>query len=87
MSDRSQTFTFDQIFDPNSNQETVFIEAVRPLVKYVKQGYNGTVFAYGQTGTGKTYTIGTESQVKKSDLNTLNYKLHIFNFRLMMRLT
>lgn len=63
MPDRSQTFSFDQVFDQESNQEIVYEESVRPLVKYVKQGYNCTVFAYGQTGTGKTFTIGTEPQV------------------------
>lgn len=36
---------------------------VRPLVNYVKDGYNCTVFAYGQTGTGKTYTIGSNVKV------------------------
>lgn len=61
--DRSQTFHFDQVFDSDANQESVYIQTVQPFVKYVKQGYNCTVFAYGQTGTGKTYTIGTEYQV------------------------
>jgi len=35
----------------------VYDEAVRPIVDSVLQGFNGTVFAYGQTGTGKTYTM------------------------------
>lgn len=63
MTDRNQTFTFDQIFDQHTCQETVFNQTVKPLVNYVKNGYSCTVFGYGQTGTGKTYTIGTESQV------------------------
>lgn len=37
---------------------------VEPLVHKVKNGYNCTVFAYGQTGTGKTYTIGNYSNTK-----------------------
>ncbi|XP_050517252.1 kinesin-like protein Nod [Diabrotica virgifera virgifera] len=61
--DRSQTFTFDNIFSEDVSQETVYNKTVKPLVHYVKKGYNSTVFAYGQTGTGKTYTMGTEPNV------------------------
>ncbi|KAG5898069.1 hypothetical protein JTB14_001775 [Gonioctena quinquepunctata] len=63
--DRYQTFNFDKIFTEEDDQHTIYNETVKPLVDYVKQGYNCTVFAYGQTGTGKTYTIGTDSQVLK----------------------
>ena len=31
--------------------------SLRPIVGFVLEGYNGTVFAYGQTGTGKTFTM------------------------------
>lgn len=45
-------------------QQNLYDEIVRPLVCSVLEGYNGCVFAYGQTGTGKTYTMegvsGTE---------------------------
>lgn len=51
------------MFDSEANQESIYLQTVQPFVKFVKQGYNCTVFAYGQTGTGKTYTIGTEYQV------------------------
>lgn len=37
---------------------------VKPLVDRVKEGYNCTVFAYGQTGTGKTYTMGSSPHQK-----------------------
>lgn len=52
-----KTFTFDRVFDAKSTQEEVYADAVDPLVTEVLEGYNGTVFAYGQTGTGKTYTM------------------------------
>lgn len=58
------------MFDSDSNQENVYEQTVKPFIKYVKQGYNCTVFAYGQTGTGKTYTIGTEYQV-------INFSKHL----------
>lgn len=50
-------FTFDQVYDWNSQQESVFNTTAAPIVDSVLSGYNGTVFAYGQTGTGKTHTM------------------------------
>lgn len=41
----------------SSTQQNLFDETVRPLVTSVLEGYNCCVFAYGQTGTGKTYTM------------------------------
>ncbi|XP_033694801.1 kinesin-like protein KIF3C isoform X1 [Tursiops truncatus] len=52
-----KTFTFDAVYDASSKQADLYDETVRPLVDSVLQGFNGTVFAYGQTGTGKTYTM------------------------------
>jgi kinesin family protein 11 len=48
---------FDDVFGPNSTQDRVYDSAVRPMVKDVLEGMNCTVFAYGQTGTGKTFTM------------------------------
>nr|XP_060627810.1 kinesin-like protein KIF3B [Anolis sagrei ordinatus] len=50
-------FTFDAVYDWNSKQFELYDETFRPLVDSVLQGFNGTIFAYGQTGTGKTYTM------------------------------
>lgn len=47
---------FDRVFGVATTQETVF-EAVEPSVRAAIDGYNATVFAYGQTGTGKTHTL------------------------------
>lgn len=52
-----KTFTFDSVFDWNSTQTAVYNETAKPIVDSVLEGYNGTVFAYGQTGTGKTHTM------------------------------
>lgn len=52
-----KSFTFDAVYDASSKQADLYDETVRPLVDSVLQGFNGTVFAYGQTGTGKTYTM------------------------------
>lgn len=45
------------IFDFSSKQKDVYEQTVRPLVDSVLEGFNGTIFAYGQTGTGKTFTM------------------------------
>ena len=49
-------FTFDRVFGFESSQDSIYIEAARSIVDSVLEGYNGTIFAYGQTGTGKTFT-------------------------------
>ncbi|XP_020273784.1 kinesin-like protein KIN-14J isoform X2 [Asparagus officinalis] len=49
-------FKFDHVFSPKDNQEIVFAETL-PVVKSVLDGYNVCIFAYGQTGTGKTFTM------------------------------
>lgn len=53
----TKIFTFDAVFDWNSEQQELYGEIFRPLVDSVLEGFNGTVFAYGQTGTGKTFTM------------------------------
>ncbi len=51
--DPPKTFTFDNVFDWNCTQTQVYSTTARDIVSSVLAGYNGTVFAYGQTGTGK----------------------------------
>jgi len=55
--DESKQFTFDQVFDVHSEQSAVFTLVAQPIIDSVMGGYNGTIFAYGQTGTGKTHTM------------------------------
>ncbi|KAJ2027169.1 hypothetical protein H4S03_008368 [Coemansia sp. S3946] len=56
-----RSFHFDYAFGPEANQASVFDAAVFPLLLRFVEGYNVTVLAYGQTSSGKTYTMGTES--------------------------
>lgn len=51
------TFHFDDVLTSFSTQEDVFRATLQPLVGQVLAGYETTAFAYGQTGTGKTYTM------------------------------
>ncbi|KAI9501741.1 P-loop containing nucleoside triphosphate hydrolase protein [Coemansia spiralis] len=53
----ARTYHFDGVFGPKATQENIYDKIVSPILNEVMQGYNCTIFAYGQTGTGKTYTM------------------------------
>lgn len=53
----TQAFTFDHVYDPTDKQHHVYERSAQPAVQSVLKGYNATLIAYGQTGTGKTYTM------------------------------
>lgn len=53
-----------QVFGPTSQQKDLYEQAITPIVNEVLEGFNCTIFAYGQTGTGKTYTM--EGECKRS---------------------
>ncbi|CAL9688318.1 unnamed protein product [Knipowitschia caucasica] len=55
-----KTYTFDMVFAPAAKQIDVYRSVVCPILDEVIMGYNCTVFAYGQTGTGKTFTMEGE---------------------------
>ncbi|KAG2624273.1 hypothetical protein PVAP13_3KG119900 [Panicum virgatum] len=67
-----RTFVFDKVFGPSSRQKDLFEQSISPIVNEVLEGYNCTIFAYGQTGTGKTYTMegGGTRKVKNGELPT-----------------
>ncbi|XP_047168184.1 kinesin-like protein KIN-UA isoform X1 [Vigna umbellata] len=54
----ADTYEFDEVLTEFSSQKRVYEVVARPVVESVLDGYNGTIMAYGQTGTGKTYTLG-----------------------------
>ncbi|QQP50468.1 Kinesin 5 [Caligus rogercresseyi] len=53
----TKTYSFNGVFEPEVPQGPVYARVVKPLIEQVMMGYNCTVFAYGQTGTGKTFTM------------------------------
>ncbi|CAN1275071.1 Kinesin-like protein KIN-5B [Linum perenne] len=63
-----RAFTFDKVFGPKAQQRAIYDQAISPIVKEVLDGFNCTVFAYGQTGTGKTYTMEGGMRNKGGDL-------------------
>jgi len=54
---KEQTYAFDIAFDENASQSYVFEKSTKFLIDGIVGGYNGSVFAYGATGAGKTYTM------------------------------
>ena len=73
-----KTFTFDQVYDENSTQREIYENTAKPIVQSSLDGYNGTIFAYGQTGTGKSHTM--EGKDDPPDLRGIipNSCCHIF---------
>ena len=61
---------FDRVFGDAEPQETVW-EYVAPGVEAFVQGYNVSVLAYGQSGAGKSYTMGTSSPAEVSGANDI----------------
>lgn len=56
-SDGGKSFQFDRVFHSNETTKNVYEEIAVPIISSAIQGYNGTVFAYGQTASGKTHTM------------------------------
>ncbi|XP_017904738.1 PREDICTED: centromere-associated protein E isoform X2 [Capra hircus] len=55
--DGSKSFNFDRVFHSTETTKNVYEEIAVPIIDSAIQGYNGTIFAYGQTASGKTYTM------------------------------
>ncbi|KAJ2334614.1 Kinesin- motor protein, partial [Coemansia sp. RSA 2673] len=63
----AQTYHYDGVFGPKATQEHIYERIVSPILDEVMQGYNCTIFAYGQTGTGKTYTMEGDLDASEVD--------------------
>ncbi|KAI8439971.1 hypothetical protein MSG28_001421 [Choristoneura fumiferana] len=66
-------FTFDKVYDEKTKTADVYKDVAKPIVEAAIAGFNGTIFAYGQTSSGKTYTMsGTENSPGIIELAVLN---------------
>lgn len=78
-----KTFRFDAVFDEHASQQDIYNEAAFSVVEGSFSGYNGTVFAYGQTGCGKTHTMvgGRPDQVAERGImpNVFDHVFQIVN--------
>ncbi|KAF8006783.1 hypothetical protein BT93_K0945 [Corymbia citriodora subsp. variegata] len=75
-----KTFKFDRVYTPKDDQVDVFTDA-SPLVLSVLDGYNVCIFAYGQTGTGKTFTMEGTKQNRGVNYRTLEQLFRTANER------
>ncbi|KIK61893.1 hypothetical protein GYMLUDRAFT_243060 [Collybiopsis luxurians FD-317 M1] len=65
---KKQHFSFDQVHDPSTTQHTLFTSTALPLVSRFLEGFNCTILAYGQTSSGKTFTMtGIDLDANPSD--------------------
>jgi kinesin family protein 3/17 len=78
--EQPKPFTFDGVYPPDASQRQLYDETAFPLVESVLEGYNGTIFAYGQTGCGKTYTMVGEKSNPENCGVIPNAFSHIFGF-------
>ncbi|NWV74730.1 CENPE protein, partial [Dasyornis broadbenti] len=53
----TKIFSYDRVFHSNDNTQQLYDGVAVPIIQSAVQGYNGTIFAYGQTASGKTYTM------------------------------
>ena len=83
LKNNEHNYIYDKIFPAETDQETIFKEIGLPLLKKFLSGYNSTIFAYGQTGTGKTHTIIGPLESLFDDKNE-NFGLvpNILNFKI-----
>ncbi|KAL0443659.1 UNVERIFIED_CONTAM: Kinesin-like protein KIN-14Q [Sesamum latifolium] len=75
-----KTFKFDAVFSPEADQVEVF-EETAPLAVSVLDGYNVCIFAYGQTGTGKTFTMEGTNEARGVNYRTLEKLFDIIEER------
>lgn len=62
---KGNQFIFDKVFNEKANQEQVFNEVAKNAVEWVCEGYNSTIFTYGNTSSGKTFTMFGHENGKK----------------------
>lgn len=74
-----RVYAYDAVFDSNTSQMDIYVQTASPIVEQVLKGYNGTIFAYGQTGTGKTYTMAGSSTAPELRGIIPNSFAHIFS--------
>ena len=74
-----RNFYFDYVFGPSAEQGHVYDNAAGAIVHGSLNGLNGAIFAYGQTGTGKTYTMGILDELQVASMGIVPRALsHVF---------
>ena len=67
-------FEFDSVYGQNASNRIIYEQTVKNVVLSSLEGINGTVFVYGQTGTGKTFTMMGSKDDRDYELNAISKK-------------
>lgn len=65
---QQRAWAFDRVFGSGASNDDVYAAAVQPLVLSAMEGFNACVFAYGQTASGKTFTMKAVTQAAAADV-------------------
>ena len=79
---KTKCFSFDDVFDDSHSQENIFVNLAKGMIETFVEGYNCCIFAYGQTGAGKTYTMHGELGDEKHKgimPRSMNYLFFLMN--------
>ena len=76
----STNFHYDKIYNMESTQEQLYTDSVSPIIEQVCRGMSSAVFAYGQTGTGKTYTMRGDLSDNAASHGKCHLGVRIFSF-------
>ena len=82
---KTKCFSFDDVFDNSHSQENIFVNLAKGMIETFVEGYNCCIFAYGQTGAGKTFTMQGEledDQNRGVMPRSLNYLFFLMNEKL-----
>lgn len=74
---REYDLNFDHVFDEKSKNKDIFLSIGKPVADAAMNGFNGTLMAYGQTGTGKTYTLTSSDGLTPRLINYVFRKTHL----------
>lgn len=64
-------FNFDRVYSMDAKQESIFEFTAKPILEDIFIGFNGTIFAYGQTGAGKTFTMMGEDLTNPANMGII----------------
>lgn len=73
------SFNFDHIFGEDATNEDVFRTVAKPIVEAAVNGFNGTIFAYGQTSSGKTHTMSGDDEIPGIIIQAVRHIFHQIN--------
>ena len=69
---QGKEYVYDHVFGPKNGTSTVYERVAKPIIEKAMEGFNGTIFAYGQTSSGKTHTLMGNAEDPGITLQTIS---------------